>query len=183
MANRAYLYSHHPEEELSYRDLGEWNYEVPVVHLLLVGANSSPCPSAIWQVEQKIAIQGDAPKGRSLVLQFLDWLVPQLPDAFSQAADTAKAFLTRPDRQGRHYHLEPGEIYEGMGLGLAAMERETLSMATLAQDLFHEVTRLLEETGTSLDDANHERLKDLENKWEKTLGLGFSDAVYHHLGG
>ncbi len=182
MANRAYLYTHHPDDEPEYRDSAEWNYDVPLVHFLLVGANPNACSSVIWQVDEKIAIRGDASQSRALVLSFLEWLEPQLPEDFGEAAKRARAFLTRSDRQGRHYHLELGEIYEGMGLALDEMRRETLANVALAQDLFEEVKRLLKSAGATLDDAVHPELKGLQREWGRGLGLCFSDAIYYHLG-
>jgi hypothetical protein len=182
MANRSYLYTRHPDEEPEYRDLAEWISKPPLAHLLLVGADPSVCPSAIWEVDAKLALQGDATQSRPLFLAFLDWLEPQLPQDFGDASKDAKKLLTRPDHQGAHFHLELGEVYELMGLDLDDMERETTSNAALAQRLFEHVRRLVETDGAILDDAVHEEIKKLKDNWEEHLGLHFSDTLYFHLG-
>ena len=63
----------------AYRDVSEWPSEPPLAHLLLVGAKPTVSASAIWQVDAKIAIRGDAGQSRSLFLAFLDWLAPPTP--------------------------------------------------------------------------------------------------------
>lgn len=182
MANRAYLYTHHPNEDPEYRDLAEWSYEVPIAHLLLVGADPAPCSSAIWQVDARIAIQGDAEQSHPVFIRFLRWLEPKLPEGFHAAAREARTFLARPDRQGRHYHLELGEVYDAMGLSLEEMEKHTRANAALAQELFEETNRLLDAAAATLADVNHPRLKGLSTSWFERLGLRFSDVLYHHLG-
>ena len=182
MANRSYLYTHHPDEEPAYRDVSEWAFDLPLTHLLLVGAEPTVSASAIWQVDAKIALQGNARESRPLFLAFLDWLAPQLPAGFRAAAQEAQAFLARPDRQGGYFHLELGEIYELQGLDLAGMERETAANAARARELFAEVQRLVATEGTTLDDAAHAQLGQLRADWEQHLGLSFSDNLYYHLG-
>jgi hypothetical protein len=182
MANRSYLYTHHPGEDPEYRDLAEWKVNPPVAHFLLVGANPAICSSAIWEVDAKIAIKGDATQSRPLFVAFLNWLEQQLPEDFGNASEEAKRWLTRPDRQGTHFHLELGEIYELMGLELDEMERETVSNAALAQSLFEEVRRLVETDGATLNDAVCARIKGLKSNWKEQLGLYFSDVLYFHLG-
>ena len=108
MANRSYLYTRHTGDEVEFRDIAEWNYDIPVAHLILVGANSTPCKSAIWTVDEKIAIEGDANISRSLFLRLLEWLTPQVDPGFANAAKEAREYLTRADRQGDRFHLELG---------------------------------------------------------------------------
>ena len=182
MANRSYLYTHHPGADPAYRDVSEWAFDLPLTHLLLVGAEPTVSASAIWQVDAKIALQGNARESRPLLLAFLAWLAPQLPAGFRAAAQEAQAFLARPDRQGDGFHLELGEIYELQGLDLAGMKRETAANAVRARELFAEVQRLLTADGATLDDAHHVRLRQLHDDWKQRLGLAFSDSLYYHLG-
>lgn len=182
MANRSYLYTHHPGEDPAYRDVSEWAGDLPLAHLLLVGADPTVSASAIWQVDAKIALQGNASESRPRFLAFLKWLAPQLPAGFRAAAQEAQAFLARPDRQGDYFHLELGEIYELQGLDLIGMERETAANAVRARELVAEVQRLLAADGATLDDTNHARLRQLQANWEQNLGLAFSENLYYHLG-
>jgi ankyrin repeat protein len=183
MSNRSYLYTDHPREKPRLRDFAEWKTYPPLAHFLLVGANSTPCQSAIWKGRQKIAIRGDARQTRPLFLAFLKWLEPQLPKGFRKDADEARSMLLRADRQGTGFHLELGEIYELMGLEHDEMEEETASNAALAQALFEEVSRLVETEGTTLQDATIEEVKQLADTWNERLGLGFTGILYFHLGG
>jgi len=116
MANRSYLCTYHSGENPAYRDVSEWRCEPPLALLLLVEAEPTISASAIWQVDAKIAIQGDAGQSRSLFLAF------------------------------------------------------------------EEVRQLVGSEGATLQDARHERLRQLQGNWEKHLGLSFADTLYHHLG-
>lgn len=182
MANRSYLYTRHTGDDVEFRDIAEWNYEVPVAHLVLVGANPTPCKSAIWTVDEKIAIEGDANITRPLFLKLLDWLEPQADAGFANAANEAREYLTRADRQGDRFHLELGEIYELEGLDLPEMETATSSNAALAEELFLDVNRVLETEGSTTASFEHERLRSISN-WEEQLGCYFSHVLYFNLGG
>jgi hypothetical protein len=184
MANRSYLYTYHPNTESKYRDISEWNTSIPVSHLLLVGANPQVCESAIWEVDRPIAIEGEAPESRTLFLEFLDWLAPQFESSeFDGAVAATRQILERPDRQGTHYHLEPGEIYELAGLDLETMESTTVSYAGLARNLYAEVERVISTPSSTVDNLNHSFLKSIASDWESELGLYFTHVLYFHLGG
>ncbi len=183
MSNRSYLYTYHPRDEPRFRDFGEWKTDPPLAHLLLVGAGSTPCRSAIWKVRKKIAIRGDAHQARPLFLAFLNWLEPQLPKKFRIDADGARSMLLRADRQGAGFQLELGEIYELMGLEIDKMEEETASNAASAQALFAEVRRLVETEDTTLQDSTIAEIRRLADDWKERLGLGFAGILYFHLGG
>ena len=183
MSNRSYLYTYHPREKPRFRDFAEWATDPPLAHLLLVGAEATPCRSAIWKVRENIAIRGDARQTRPVLLAFMDWLEPQLPRGYREAADRARPMLLRADRQGTGFHLEPGEIYELMGLELDEMEEETASYASRAEALFEEARRLVTTQGTELQDSTDERIRGLADDWEDRLGLYFPGILYFHLGG
>lgn len=182
MANRSYLYTYHPGDDPAHRDVAEWNFDLPLAHLLLVGAEPTVSASAIWQMDAKIALRGNARESRPLFLAFLAWLAPQLPAGFHAAAQEAQAFLARPDRRGDYFHLELGEIYELQGLDLTKMERETAANAVRARELVAEVQRLLAADGATLDDTDHAQLRQLQSDWKQCLGLAFSENLYYHLG-
>ena len=182
MANRSYLYTRHTGDEAEFRDIAEWNYDIPVAHLLLVGANATPCKSAIWTVGEKIAIEGDANITRPMFLQLLEWLTPQVDAGFASAAREAREYLMRADRQGDRFHLELGEIYELEGLDLPEMEAATESNASLAEAVFLDVKRVLETDGSKIEAFEHERLRSISN-WEEQFGCYFSDVLYFNLGG
>ena len=182
MANRSYLYTRHTGDEVEFRDIAEWNYDIPVAHLILVGADPTPCKSAIWTVDEKIAIEGDARITRPLFLRLLEWLTPQVDAGFASAAKEARDYLTRADRQGDKFHLELGEIYELEGLDLPAMEAATESNASLADEVFLDVKRVLETDGSTIDAFGHERLRAISN-WEEQFGCYFSHVLYFNLGG
>ncbi len=180
MANRSYLYTRHTGDQAEYRDTAEWNYDIPAAHLILVGAGSTPVQSAIWTVDVKIAIVGNAGEARPTFLAFLDWLEPQVDKEFKAAADEARQFLNRPDRQGDKFHLELGEIYELEGLELPEMETATAANAQLAQDLYADVKRVLGTTGSTIESFEHAKLREITN-WEEQFGIFFSHVLYFNL--
>ena len=182
MANRSYLYTRHIGDDVEFRDLAEWNWELPPAHLILVGANPVACQSAIWSVDEKIAIEGDASVARPIFLQFLEWLAPQLNAGFVAAAKEAREYLTRADRQGDKFHLELGEIYELEGFDLPEMEIATQANASLATEILLDVKRVLDMNGSTIDSFEHERLRAIFN-WEEQFGCNFSHVLYFNLGG
>lgn len=181
MANRSYLYTRHTGAEPEFRDIAEWNWELPVAHLLLIGANPTPCRSAIWKVDEKIAIEGDAHVARPLFLRLLDWLQPQVDVGFATAAEEAREFLTRADRQGDKFHLELGEIYELEGLDVPKMATATSTKAALAEEILLDVKRVLETEGSTVASFENVHLRSITN-WEEQFGCNFSDILYFHLG-
>ncbi|PSB55037.1 hypothetical protein [Chamaesiphon polymorphus] len=169
-------------DSVEFRDIAEWKSFIPVAHLILVGENPTPCQSAIWTVEEKIAIEGDANITRPLFLKLLDWLEPQVDEGFANAAREAREYLMRADRQGDKFHLELGEIYELEGLDLPEMATETISNAALAKEIFLDVKRVLERDGSTIDSFEHVSLRAITN-WEEQFGCYFSHVLYFHLGG
>lgn len=78
--------------------------------------------------------------------------------------------------------MELGEIYELEGLDLPAMEAATESNASLAEEVFLDVKRVLETDGSTIDAFGHERLRAISN-WEEQFGCYFSHVLYFNLGG
>ncbi len=180
MANRSYLYTRHTGDDVEYRDIAEWSHDVPAAHLILVGSGSTPVQSAIWTVDEKIAIDGDASQTRPTFLTLLDWLEPQVDKGFARAAAEAREYLNRPDRQGDKFHLELGEIYELDGLDLPDMEAATTANAQLAQELYADVKRVLETAGSTIDTFRHPTLRAINN-WEEQFGCYFSHVLWFNL--
>jgi hypothetical protein len=145
-----------------------------------VGANPVACKSAIWTVDHKIAIEGDAKITRPLFLKLLDWLDPQVDSATRNAINESRKFLRRTDRQGDKYHLELGELYELQSLELDEMEAATEKNMSVAEDLYLDVKRVLDTEGSTITSFEHDRLCAIQN-WEKEFGLYFSDVLYLHL--
>lgn len=182
MANRSYIYGYKEGATPEHRDLGEWRTNVPLLHLLLVGADPTPVRSAIWGVEERIALSGDAGLGRALLTSFLDWLEPQMTadvEEFGRKKAEVLELLARRDDD--RYHLELGEIFELGGYELSEMEGETSYYAGNARSLVADVERLLAIPGSTVADANDWMLQEATNMHE-SLGLSFLGILYFHLG-
>ena len=182
MANRSYLYGHKEGATPEHRDLGEWRTNVPLSHLLLVGTDPTPVASAIWSVEEKIALSGDAARGRELMAAFLDWLEPQMTahaEEFARKKEEVLELLGR--RQDDRFHLELGEIFQLGGYELSEMESETQYYARNAASLVQDVERLLDTPGSTVADANDWLVKEATDMHE-SLGLSFLGILYFHLG-
>lgn len=117
-----------------------------------------------------------------LLATAVDWLQPQVDSGFAGAANEAREYLTRADRQGDKFHLEPGESYELEGLELRAMATATLANATLAEEILLDVKRVLATSGSTITDFEHPRLRSISN-WEEQFGCSLSDVLYVNLGG
>ena len=181
MANRSYLYSHHPEANKKYRDLAEHNYSIPLIHLILVGIEPEVCNSALWEIDQAIAIRGKATPARELLFSFLEWLKPQLNDDFSEQVNQAKTLLLKEDRQGTYYHLEPAEVYELMGLSVEEMNLQALEDAEESALICQVIKDLLAIEGSTLANTDNELLKRIPDNWQAELGLYFSEVLYYHF--
>lgn len=180
MANRSYIYAYQPGGEPEYRDLGEWKTHVPLIHLLMVGIDTQPVRSMLWDVEETIALQGDAQRGLEVLENWLDWLEPQMDrPGFLQEKTRAMEMLRREDRRGARFHLEPGEVFDLMGLSLEEMQRETDRLAMQAQRHGVDACRVVEE-GMRLEDSAFARLQE---GWEdEEHGLYFPGVLYFHVG-
>ena len=181
MANRSYLYSYYSKADKKYRDLSEQNYDIPLVHLILVGIETEVCNSALWEVDSAIAIRGQAASARELLLRFFDWLTPQLGQEFSEQVAEVKEILLKENRQGTHYHLEPGEVYELMGLSVEEMNLQALEDAAEAALICQVIKELMAVEGSTIADTDNELLKRIPDNWQVELGLYFSEVLYYHF--
>ena len=181
MANRSYLYSVHQGEEPEVRDLAEWNYNIPLIHLLLVGFDGEVVPTRIWDNGAMTAILGSGPPARAFVSRVLDWLEPQLPDAGSEIAE-ARSALTRADRQGTGYLLEAGEVYALSAGSLEQMQEAARRDLKASRVVVEELRGLMDEPSATIASAQHFALTDAFSDWKQDLGLYFADVLYFHLG-
>lgn len=114
MANRSYVYA---ADELpvpgqarpAAKGVSEWNWDVPLVHRVLLTGNPQVRPSLIWLEDDALAIAGDYATGVANLAVFLAAL-PH-PEAAAQAAEALR-FLHQPGVTSRYLWLEPAEILE-----------------------------------------------------------------------
>lgn len=116
MANRSMLFAvsaapapdQPPERVLA---LGEFGWDIPTVFKLLVSVNPRPCTSIVWELDELVAIVGDAHESLSRLTQLragLDEDAAGLADI-----DAALEYLSKPHIEEFPFFLmEPGEILE-----------------------------------------------------------------------
>ncbi|PPF42689.1 hypothetical protein C5B85_15545 [Pseudoclavibacter sp. AY1F1] len=137
MANRSYLYvvDEVPGEGAPLTrvtGLSEWNWDVPLVHELLVSGSGRLVPSTIWDAPAQ-AILGDYNQG----IAHLERLFAQLPhdeETQRQIAE-ARSVLADPDKQGRYLLLEVAEIHV---LGVTDDDNPFPEMLSEAQGLLRD---------------------------------------------
>lgn len=111
MANRSYLYvvDEVPGQPgtTQVRALSEWNWDVPILHRVLLTGSPRLCPSTIWDPPVQ-AIIGDFDAG----VAHLERYFAALPQTDQVRANTAAALavLRDPSRRGRYLLLESAEI-------------------------------------------------------------------------
>ena len=116
MANRSYLYSTNvipgPEvrkAERRFIGISEWNYDIPIIHKLLLSGTPRACSSSIWNNPDEIAIVGDFTEGVDRLRDFLRRI--DLPAAQPLAAE-ALEFLAQDANRNPYFVLEAGEIFD-----------------------------------------------------------------------
>jgi len=121
MANRSYLYVTDADPRGSghghIQSLSEWNWDVPLSHLILVSGNPAMCRSQAWEYDGLIAVCGDFAVGRQRLYDFLD-LVRQRDILPAQQLDgviiQTHSALDANSGEGLYTLLEAGEIIELM---------------------------------------------------------------------
>ncbi len=113
MANRSYLYvvdevPGHGAPLTRVSGLSEWNWDVPLVHELLVSGSGRLVPSTIWDAPAA-AILGDYDQGVAN-LERLFARLPQDRETQRQIAE-ARSVLGAPENRGRYLLLEVAEIH------------------------------------------------------------------------
>lgn len=117
MANRSYLYAvdrvpdgNAPTPRIV--GVSEWNWDVPVVHEVLLTGSPALCPSSIWGGEVQ-AIVGNYDEGVANLERVFARL-PQTPEVQRDIAE-ARAFLLDPEVRSAYLLLEPAEIHDLAG--------------------------------------------------------------------
>jgi hypothetical protein len=115
LANRSYLYSIDEvpgaRPERIYSDatgIGQWRWDTPLVHKLLVSVRTRVCRSIIWEDAGNIALIGDYEQGVARLAAFLARI--ELPEA-RPLIDEALAFMAAPHNRRRYFLLEAGEVF------------------------------------------------------------------------
>ena len=183
MANRSYLYVQKEEGGTTFKDFSEWRTEVPLSHLLLIGVDTKQVNTAVWNVDEKIALSGDADAGRNLLIAFLEWLSPKLQnERFDQEMKEAIDMLEGADYQGERYHLELGELLELGGYSLDEMESETTYYMDRARRAAERVQNLIQDPDADLGSVTDYDVRRALEDWEQNLGLYFTHVTYFSLG-
>jgi hypothetical protein len=179
MANRSYLYTipgippDNGPTPKPIRGLSEWSWDVPISHLLMVGENTTVCPSALW--EPRIGIVGEFEKGKNLLLRFLRHLQSSgkmsKPDAYAAAVDETARFLSLAENRSTHVLLEAGEIF---ALSDDPPEQLAEDYATFRiGPLVRDVSIVLKTPAPMIfGPGSKDWVNDLVNDWEETLGIG-----------
>ena len=113
MANRSYLYTvdRIPDGSgapLSLRAVSEWNWDVPLLHEILLAGSPRLCPSTIWAAPAQ-AIAGEFEAGVANLERVFARL-PRTPEVERGIAE-ARAFLSDPATRGAYFLLEPAEVH------------------------------------------------------------------------
>ena len=113
MANRSYLYSTDripgSGEGIQVVGITEWNYEIPILHKLLLSGGTQPCKSLIWDDPEVFALAGDYQEGVRRLRCFL--LAIKAPHAQSLVAE-ALEFLDSENNRKKFFFLECAEIFD-----------------------------------------------------------------------
>lgn len=186
MANRSYLFAFDEFENgapLKPRGVHEWNYDIPISHLLLMSGRPRAYRSCIWNA--KVAIVADYEAGVDRMLRFMRALEAsgKLTDLeeFAKALREAEEFLCAPKPRGRFFLLEPGEIFM-MEKGLPEALNTKLVESRIPTHT-KAVDALLAKPVARLFSSAPTWLADVRKDWQRSaLGLKyFSDVLYFKL--
>jgi hypothetical protein len=186
MANRSYLFSFdefHEGMPSKPRGVHEWNWSIPLSHLILLSGQPRTYRSSLWK--GKIAIVADYSPGVQRFLAFLRILEAsgQLdkPKAFKKAAQEAEKFLTVPKERGRFLLLEPGEI---LAMGKDDLEKQNEKLVkSKIPTVTKQIDTVLTRQPEKLFQSAAGWLSAIRTEWnDSALGLGsFSDVLYYQL--
>lgn len=182
MANRSYLYARDAGEPPRWRDLSEWNTNVPLSHLLLLSGHPRLVDSALWKVEHPIAIEADFAPGWSALRRFLDYLRTQpLPesDTLNKHIDDTVAFFSRSDNQRQLFHLEGGEIYDLIS-DAEPLEKQAAWTLDDISSVAAEAARLAD-SGAPINSAQTFVIGEVAKDWRRWLGLYWANILYFHF--
>jgi hypothetical protein len=175
MANRSYLYSVDTVPELDnppmpIRAISEHKWSIPLVHKLLAGVEPRVCWSMIW--DHEIGIAADFAGGLDLTTRFLRRLADNDAAEHQELRDTVASildFLAGPQRAGRYFVLETGEILALNGDDFA---REVHGVVD------SEIPSEVAAAEKALAGENEAWLADVRSNWSEHIGSFFSDVLY-----
>lgn len=147
MANRAYLYT--TDQDLtSLKDVSEWNYDIPLMHKILLGSNPELSSSKIWDYEHPIAIKADFQKGLDTWYAFLEYLQTQKfikQEIVSKAIkETQDFFAEYPEKINQKFFLEAGEIYDLSG-DIDPLEKQNNELLLDIKYIAKDINQLIKE--------------------------------------
>ncbi len=141
MANRSYLYltnddrsKQNNKAKINITGISKFNYDFPLSYRILVGCDTKLAYSAVFDNEEKIAIQGDFKQGRAELFKFFDELLTcKVFAELEEQIQETKAFLFKCDF--KYSLLEPAEVF--------AMDNEDIYEQN--QDFFESLRREIED--------------------------------------
>ena len=180
MANRSYLFSLN-ESPKSLGGLSEWNYAIPLSHLLLVSGNPRIGRSYIWETEMPIAITGDYDEGAKRLLAFLDLLMAanaEGKESLEKLVKETRTFLLDEKNSKPKILLEAGEILDMQD---NPMDEEVKFVLKEIRELAAEVDRLLSLGEKDVfNNTTNQHILDLQKEMDE-LGLYWSNELYFHF--
>jgi hypothetical protein len=177
MANRSYLYSVNEiptaknHKDLTLKGISEFNYGVPLVHLILVSSDTKTCPS--FFMSDVDALIGNYEKGLKTLTALFELMKKKgvdLPGLFNEKISESLKFLERTDRKQKYFLLEPFEILD-MDSGPHALTINTYK--EWAAELFSYI-----EDG-DIEAINEFVGEDILTHYEEHMGFGsWSEVLY-----
>ena len=180
MANRSYLYSLN-ESPRSITGISEWNYAIPISHMLLASGNPRLGHSRIWETEMPIAITADYEPGVKRFMAFLDLLLAsdiENKEHFRKQVEEARVFLNDPQNRKSLILLEAGEVLD---MHDEPLDEQAKNLLEEIKELAAEVDRLVSEKETDIfNKTGNYHIKDLLNTPDD-LGLYWTNVLYFHF--
>lgn len=185
MANRSHLYTFDRFEAglpFKPRGLHEWNWTIPLSHLLLMSGQPRQQASLLATDHSKVAIVADRERGVTRFLTFLRALeaTGAFPHQLSREASDAREFLRdRDEGKGTFLLLEPIEIFAMEGTPAEAQCAELVEKKI--PKITAQVDALLAKPANKLLSKPPKWLAALRDDWT-SLGLGqWTSILYYQL--
>lgn len=161
MASRCYLFAidtseTHRAAQRSMIGLGEYNYSIPLIYLILCSSDAKTCRSAVFKGNKKTSIVADFKGGVDKLRFFLE----QISDTkLANPIRETLAWFNEPHNQFEHLLLEPGEIFDLDGGS-------------------HQ--NLLKELHQSINGLDHQSLKDQAKHYQDNHAMdSWSNFLYY----
>lgn len=179
MANRSYLYSvdeipSGDNKKLSVKGLSEWNYGVPLSHLVMVSGNPQTCRSIIFNFPKKVALIGDYEEGlenlKKLLNLFRNNNLENIEE-FEKLAKETVEFLESEKHKQMYIILEPSEII------MLDNEPSEEDARKFIKDLYNVMD--------AVQKSNFEKINsllggNLRKQWQQVLGINnWSEILYY----